>query len=192
MRCLGPRTRLLESALKRTLQFLLDGDLYPRSLFQVILQLVREPSDDSTTATPAQQRSILPVLPHTLNAAVCALLNGNIAMSTVAVAVAVWTYDRDCGSSLDIQSRSRPVSVRASHSPDEKLKAVHVFAYTAKWQMLLAESEGNVTFDEWDEAAALGELECLSTDKNHNTLMSWLKSMLTQDIVSKTHWKGAQ
>lgn len=176
----GPRIRLLETLLHRTLHTLLDKTAQPRTLIQVTLQILRTPADAYTAAPPRQHESVLPVLPHAVIAGVGALLNSNIAMRHVAVAVSVQGHGRGGG---DVALEDGD-SLRGGMG-----RAMHVFAFTGEGQMLLAESEGDFSFEEWDRAAEVAEMRCCGSGGKEGGLLKWLREIVADHITTRNKWR---
>ncbi|KAM0329783.1 hypothetical protein ACHAQA_003947 [Verticillium albo-atrum] len=147
----GTRERQLEAILQAALQQLICIKKFPRSVFQVTLQVTQTPADDYVNSKLNQAQQNLIALPALLHAAMLALLSGAVPLEGVATAVVVAVPQEDA---------ARKVVSDPSRREASEAKSLHVFGYTARGDLLLAESEGNFTASEWDAAAALGQKVC--------------------------------
>lgn len=99
------------------------------------------------------------------------------------------------------------------------IKSVHVFAFTANKKILLAESDGRFSHEEWDEACSVaeniccGDLESDDDDDNEEggvrlddgmeidsaaqgraqgeSLEKWLRSVVQRKVEHEQRWKSA-
>ncbi|KAL9944783.1 exosome non-catalytic core subunit rrp46 [Verticillium nonalfalfae] len=147
----GTRERQLESLLQASLQQLICTKRFPRSVFQITLQVTQTPTDDYVNSKLNQAQQNLVALPALLHAALLALVSGAVPLEGVATAVVV----------AILQATGEPKIVgEPSRREASEARSLHVFGFTAKGDLLLAESEGNFTVGEWDAAAALGLKRC--------------------------------
>ena len=82
----------------------------------------------------------------------------------------------------------------------EKSRSVHVFAYTSNRDLILAESEGEFTMEEWDGLLAAARKQCCATpqtedvDMNDDTpagadLATFTRSTLESANAADLYWK---
>ncbi|KAL9053680.1 MAG: hypothetical protein Q9162_004631 [Coniocarpon cinnabarinum] len=188
----GPRERNMERLIGRTLKPLVDIRAHPRTVVQVTLQLLRTPRDAETSTPIGQAESVVDVLPILINASVAALLNANILMTGVAVAIGVATLptvdeDGDDGMSDAV--------VRLTDSADslrmkEAGAAMHAFAFTGKGELLLANSEGESDLDTWMKAAKIAREVCCGGPKNDGGMVEWLRGQIRNDLIKRRRWQG--
>ncbi|EFX03110.1 exosome complex subunit [Grosmannia clavigera kw1407] len=135
----GPSERNHELILQKTLQDIVLVQEFPRCTIQVVLQIQSAPENDYAN-TKLNQPGL---------AAVLALLSASIPMRTIATAAAVAIM---------------PGSIISSPSPRDAAAAqsLHVFAFSGQDdKLLLAESEGAFTMEEWDNArTTAGKICC--------------------------------
>lgn len=145
----GPRERHIETLLHAALRTVILTHQYPRSLIQITLQILSTPEDSSPQST-----SHISFLAPLLNAAVPALLHAGVPMSHVPVA-------GTCCVSRDGEVETHP-SPRAI----AQAKSVHVFAFTSPGErMLMAESEGEFSKEEWRSAGEVVRKACLGSNE---------------------------
>jgi len=91
-----------------------------------------------------------------------------------------------------------------SPSPKALLEAssVHVFAFSSKGQLLLAESEGPFTMDAWNEAhdeaqqicceAPAGQMEtAMDEDGKSQNLQAFMQQTIGDQVERSRRWKAA-
>lgn len=54
----------------------------------------------------------------------------------------------------------------------EKSRSVHVFAYTSNQDLILAESEGEFTMEEWDGVLAMARKQCCPSPQTEDVDMN--------------------
>ena len=82
--------------------------------------------------------------------------------------------------------------------------SVHVLAFTSQRQLLVAESEGSFTLDDWDEVYEIGKDLCChgietaddddgmqggELDETTGGMMSFVKSTMEEKVSLDLHWK---
>ncbi|KAF2153919.1 hypothetical protein K461DRAFT_320122 [Myriangium duriaei CBS 260.36] len=139
----GPRERHVESLLTSLLRHVILTHLHPRSLIQITLQILSTPSDETT--------SHIPLLPPLISALTPALLHSSLPLATTPLSVLI----------------ALPKSGEATPYPSTKqireAASVHAFAFGAEGEVLLAESEGRFTGDEWEAATGKAREVCLGS-----------------------------
>lgn len=85
------------------------------------------------------------------------------------------------------------------------IRSVHVFAYSGEGKMLLNESDGTFSYEEWDEAAEAAEEVCCKEDggvglgegmevdgREGQNLEEWLRSVIQRKAAHEQRWKSAR
>ncbi|OAA64470.1 Exoribonuclease, phosphorolytic domain 1 [Niveomyces insectorum RCEF 264] len=153
----GPSERHLESLLQKTLQEIVLVQDFPRCAIQVVLQIQAVPENDYVNSRLHLPGTNLGVLPALIQSAVLALLAASIPMRTTVTATSVAVLPGLAGGAL------RSTQIVGNFSPREAAAArsTHVFAFSAQAdRLLLAESDGAFTLDEWDEVLAAARKIC--------------------------------
>ena len=144
----GPKERHLETILHSTLRHIILTHAHPRTLIQITLQILSTPPQ----ASLLRPSSYLPPLPALLQASVLGLLDACIPLSATLNATSVAVLD---------EAAERRVLV-----PDVKqilaARSVHVFAFSSKGQLLVAESEGVFDVEAWERAVEDARGVCCS------------------------------
>jgi exosome complex component RRP46 len=84
---------------------------------------------------------------------------------------------------------------------------VHVFAFSGDRKMLLNESDGKFSYDEWSEACQMAEEACcgeedeggvklgdgdaMDVDGAGESLEMWLRSVVRRKVEGEQRWKSA-
>ena len=203
----GPRERHIEGTLHGVLKPLLDLNAHPRCVIQITLQVLRTPAEATGTAGSYQQQQhgggFVPELPALMNAAVCALLDGNVAMVGVAMGVVVGSYEgleRDNDSDADDpdvtmeEEHAYRVVILSNEKQVEEARrtgaGMHAFAFTGKGEMLLAESEGIFGFEAWENAAKAAKMICCGEKgARKDCLIEWLRAQIGGELAKRRRWR---
>lgn len=138
------RERHLEELVKRTLGTIIFKEDWPRQVCQVGLQVMTG-GQEVEVEEGGQNVRYLGYLPGCVNAAVMGCLDAAVPMKTVLGAVMIGvTKSGDILGQPDAWERSI-------------CESLHVFGFTANGKLVLAESEGRFTVDEWEQGQALGQ-----------------------------------
>ncbi|KOS16729.1 Exosome complex component RRP46 [Escovopsis weberi] len=150
----GTAERQLEAILQPALGHVIPLRNFPRCVIQVTLQITEMPENAYVNAKITQAQLNLALLPALLHASMLGLLTAAISLKTVASAV-----------TLAVLHDSGGPAVKADPSPADIARAgsVHVLGFAAGSDLLLAESEGAFTVDEWDRVLREGERICCQT-----------------------------
>lgn len=140
---------------------------YPRTLIQLTIQILRTPEHALSAAPTPQTATSLPLLAPCFNSAVCALLDGNLVMSSVAMAC----------------------TVQESSEAARKGGPCHVFAYEGKGSLLLSESEGFSSAAAWQASAEYARAICLGHAQTPG-LTGWLRQSVARDHTAKSPLKA--
>ncbi|KAF1736473.1 Exosome complex component RRP46 [Beauveria bassiana] len=150
----GTAERLLESILQRALRQLIPIRNFPRSMIQITLQVTETPENAYANTKVVQAQLNLAIIPALLHAAILSLLTAAIPLKTIATAVtlAVPSDDGDGSSSS--------IVVDPSAREADTARSLHVLGYTADNELLLAESQGAFSVDEWEAVLQTGQQAC--------------------------------
>jgi len=135
----------------------------------------------------------LPLLPHLLHTALLSLLSASIPLTSTYTSVVV---------ALSPSSTIPIVSPTAKDLLLKPITSLHVFAFTGKNELLLAESDGTYQYNEWEEALEAAEEVCCNTggvnlgegmdvDGAEGNLEDWLRRVVTEKVKSEQRWKSA-
>lgn len=196
----SPKERHLETLLHKTLRSIILTRLIPRTLVQVTLQVRSLPEEDGSTGV----NTSLTLLPHLLHTAVLSLLSASIPLSSTITSTLVAVSAQ--GTSL--------VSPTANELLRAKpIQSVHIFAFGAGRRILLSESDGRFSHEEWDESCQTAEDFCCgdSDDQDEGgvrldgmeidssgagqaqgeSLEKWLRSVIQKKVEHEQRWKRA-
>jgi exosome complex component RRP46 len=91
-----------------------------------------------------------------------------------------------------------------THLEFQSANSVHVLAFTSHGQLLVAESEGSFTLEEWDEIYKVGKGLCYNDvetanddimqgeeglEENCGGMMIFVQSALKEKVSTDLHWK---
>ncbi|KEZ44174.1 hypothetical protein SAPIO_CDS3099 [Scedosporium apiospermum] len=136
----------------------------------------------------------LPAIPALLHAAILALLSGAVPLKGIATAALLIVP----GDSNDGKVIVDPTAVQIAHA-----RSVHVLGFTSEGDLLLAESEGQFSLDEWDEVVRAAQKVCLqspdemSVDEGESTLAyvksvdmkQFIRTVMASKVAADLHWK---
>jgi exosome complex component RRP46 len=82
------------------------------------------------------------------------------------------------------------------------IKSAHIFAFSGDRKLLLNESEGKFSYDEWDDACEQAEEVCcteggvgladaMQVDEPTANLEAWLREVVKQKVEKEQRWKAA-
>lgn len=154
------------------------------------------PSFQEQILTPPQT---LPLLPHLLHTSLLALLSASIPLSTTLTSVLIVLPS----SSSPLLAPTAPELLRA-----KPIKSVHVFAFSGDRRLLLNESDGNFSVEEWDEACEMAEEVCCKEEEEggvslggemdvdggagvdaQGNLEKWLRGVVRRKVEWEQRWK---
>jgi len=119
------------------------------------------------------------------------LLTAAIPLKSIATATTLAIPSSDDGS----------ITVEPSARDAETANSLHVLGFTSGNELLLAESQGSFTVEEWDKVLEAGQRVCCqSQDQNFDTAMAgsglesasikaFLRSAMETKIAGDLHWK---
>ena len=173
----GVRERHLESVIQKTLRQIILVSAHPRTLLQVTLQVVSAQEDESKISGLPQaasvsfapsllsrkERPLIPdndqnidILPALLQTAMLALLSTAIPLSMTMTCTLI------------------AINPHGALSPNPTAKqlssagSVHVLAFSSLGDLLVVESEGQFSFDAWEQVYAEARKICLGPQEEDN------------------------
>ena len=156
---------------------------HPGTLIQLTLQILTTSSsheDPSSGGIPLQSDSIIPVLPHLVNAGMFAILDANIPSQKICAATGV--------SLVSQRANASQIIVGSSH---EAPVPPHAFVFSSQSEMLLAESEGACNVEQWQECARVAEEACTGVDgSEHTGLLGFMREVVGRKIAARTKWRA--
>lgn len=208
---LGIRERHLESILQSTLRQLILVHNFPRTLIQVTLQITTTPENENASSKLVQASSVstskarlssverliehiqnLPILPALLQTAILALLSASMPLSMTLTSVFL---------ALVSKGSSRTVIRNPTLLQSQSSTSVHVLAFSSHGDLLVVESEGTFTLDDWEAVYEAGKAICCDdsedevmqdqeVDHNARRMDVFVKSALQGKVTADLHWKG--
>jgi exosome complex component RRP46 len=173
------KERHVESLVKQTLQSIVRIEETPRMMLQVTLQVASAETDEDLPGGikgGGQGETYLPVLASALNAALLACLDGAVKMKQTAGAALI-----------GIKQDGTPVeNPRAAER--KKCKSLHVFALTGSGEVILMQSEGAFSLEEWTGAQELGRR--LVVDMGDTSLLGVMRRAVEAGAKAKQRWRG--
>lgn len=185
---LGVRERHLESLIQRALRRVILVAAHPRTLIQIILQIVATQEDDDASSVVHQSASVrcsvlvpqtafthpynqmIAVIPALLQASMLALLSSSIPLTMVLISISV-AVDRRGNLIYD-----PPAGATQSAA------SLHVLVFSSTRDLLLAESEGKFSVDTWENAFEMARSRCRSTSMDADVDVVNMESRLKLDM----------
>ncbi|RGP62482.1 hypothetical protein FLONG3_10211 [Fusarium longipes] len=187
----GTRERQLESIMQAALRQLIPVRDYPRSVIQITLQVAETPENAYVNAKLLQAQLNLPIIPALLHTAILGLLSAAIPLKTICAATLLAVPEEE-GKDIIVD----PSAVDIDHA-----KSVHVLGFTSRDELLLSESEGAFTPDEWNKVLQLGQRICCEHQQpGFDTAMSddnvespsmrqFIRSAMEAKVAEDLYWK---
>ncbi|OAL05369.1 hypothetical protein IQ06DRAFT_67949 [Phaeosphaeriaceae sp. SRC1lsM3a] len=191
----SPRERHLELLLHNTLRSIILVRMIPRTLVQITLQVRSLPEEEAHMGID----SSLPLLPHLLHTSLLALLSASIPLSTTLTSVLIALPS----ASSPLLAPTAPELLRA-----KPIKSVHVFAFSGDRRLLLNESDGKFSVEEWDEACEMAEEVCCKEEEEGGVSLggemdvdggagvdaqgnfeNWLRGVVRRKVEWEQRWK---
>ncbi|KUJ22723.1 uncharacterized protein LY89DRAFT_728842 [Mollisia scopiformis] len=191
----GTRERQLESILQSTLRQIILINNFPRSLIQVTLQITSTPENENAGSKLVQAASNLPILPALLQTAILALLSASMPLTMTATSAFL---------ALTSDGSARSIITNPTIVQCESADSVHVLAFTSHGDLLVAESEGSFSLQDWETVFKAAKSICCDDSKtnvDHSVMqdgelgdekggmMNFVKSTLQTKITADLHWK---
>jgi exosome complex component RRP46 len=146
----------------------------------------------------ADEKQSLTILPHLIHTSLLALLSASIPLSTTLTSTLIALPAAK--SALPLVSPTATELLRA-----KPVRSVHVFAFAGDGRMLLNESDGVFSYEEWDEAAEAAEDVCCKEEggvglsegmevdgKEGSNLDQWLREVVQEKVAKEQRWKKAR
>ncbi|KAL1646262.1 exosome non-catalytic core subunit rrp46 [Didymella pomorum] len=194
----APRERHLETLLYNTLRSIILTRLIPRTLVQITLQVRSLPEEDSSAGV----NTSLTLLPHLLHTAFLSLLSASIPLSTTLTSVLVAYPSSTAKSSTPLLTPTANELLRA-----KPIRSTHVFAFSGDRRLLLNESDGKFSYEEWEEACEMAEEACCKEEDQGGVslgdsmeidgtvqsqhLEKWLREVVKRKVEYEQRWKSA-
>ncbi|KAF7563516.1 hypothetical protein G7046_g635 [Stylonectria norvegica] len=187
----GTSERQLESILQAALRQLIPVRNYPRCVIQVTLQVAETPENDYANSKLVQAQLNLPIVPALLHAAILGLLTAAIPLKAVAAATLLAIPEGD----------NKDAIVDPSAVEADQAASVHVLAFTSQDELLLAESEGSFSADEWSNILKVGQRVCCQhQEAGADTAMAgdniqspgikdFIRSVMESKVAADLYWK---
>ena len=102
---------------------------------------------------------------------------------------------------LNSNGKSRTVVKNPTPAQFQAADSVHVLAFTSQEELLVAESEGAFTLEDWDEVYETAKALCCDEtttagddimhdeEENKGSLMRFVKSTLEEKVAKDLHWR---
>lgn len=187
----GTRERQLESIMQAALRQLIPVRDFPRSVIQITLQVAETPENAYVNAKINQAQLNLPIIPALFHTAILGLLSAAVPLKTIGAATLLAIPEEE-GKDIIVD----PSAVDIDHA-----KSVHVLGFTSHNDLLLAESEGAFTPDEWTKVLQTGQRICCEHQQpGFDTAMSgdnvespgmrqFIRSAMEAQVAEDLHWK---
>ncbi|KYK55540.1 hypothetical protein DCS_07503 [Drechmeria coniospora] len=185
----GTGERQLESILQSALRQLIPIRDFPRCMIQITLQVMETPKNAYVNPKLLQSQLNLPIIPALLHAAVLALLTAAVPLKAIATATMLAIGDK--GS----------IMVDPAMEEADKAQSVHVLAFTSADELLLVESSGSFSVEEWNKILQAGQRACCqASDAGGDMVMSgsgaespsvraFIRSVMEAKASTDLHWK---
>ncbi|KAF4122434.1 exosome complex component RRP46 [Geosmithia morbida] len=186
----GTAERQLESILQSALRHVIPVRDFPRSMIQVTLQVVQTPENAYENTKVVQAQADLALIPALLHSAILGLLTAAVPLKTIATATLLAVPSSGDGAGAGAATID-PDPVQASQA-----KSVHVLGFTSDGELLLAESQGSFSPDEWREVLRTGEQVCcrkkdtvMSDEPESTSIQDFIRSAMETKVAKDLHWK---
>ena len=178
----GPRERWMETVIASLLRSLLLVHMHPRTLVQVTLQVTKEPA--LKLAKGVLDVAIIPAL---ANAAFLAVVDAALPLEETMVAA------------LGCLTDGGQVVLEPTEKELVGCKSIHAMAYDLHGDLLLNESAGNFSIEQWEQMAealrekamaamaAAGGDESMSNGVDEGT--PWLRQALEENVRKAGAWR---
>jgi exosome complex component RRP46 len=132
----------------------------------------------------------LPILPALLQTAALALLSASMPLSMTFSSVFL---------AFNHEGTSRSIIHNPTILQSQSADSIHVLAFTSRGDLLVTESEGSFTMDDWDSIYEAGRAICYDSSKTNEDIavneqsggmMLFVKSTLQAKVAADLLWKG--
>ncbi|KAF4979014.1 hypothetical protein FZEAL_4689 [Fusarium zealandicum] len=185
------RERQLELMLQAALRQLIPVRDYPRCVIQITLQVAETPENAYINAKLVQAQLNLPIIPALLHSAILGLLSAAIPLKAIGAATVLAIPEAE-GQDIIVD----PTAVEA-----DRAKSVHVLGFTSQDELLLSESEGSFSPDEWTKVLQLGQRICCEhqqpgfdtamsgNDAESKGMRQFIRSVMEAKVAEDLYWK---
>ncbi|KAM5356060.1 hypothetical protein ACJ41O_002706 [Fusarium nematophilum] len=186
----GTRERQLESILQAVLRQLVPVRDYPRCVIQITLQVAETPENAYINTKLVQAQLNLPIIPALLHASILGLLSGAIPLKAIAAAAV-----------LAIPEEGKDIIIDPTAVEADRAKSVHALGFTSQDELILSESEGSFTPDEWAKVLQLGQRVCCEheqpgsdtamsgNDLGSKSIRQFIRSVMEAKVAEDLYWK---
>ncbi|KAG6011436.1 hypothetical protein E4U43_008302 [Claviceps pusilla] len=187
----GTAERQLEAIVQAALRQLIPVRDFPRCMIQVTLQVMETPKNAYHNEKLVQAQLNLTIIPALLHAAVLGLLTAAVPLKAIAVST-----------TLAISADNREIVVEPSTETASKAKSVHALAFTSSDELLLSESSGSFSIEEWDRILETGQRICCQDQESgidaeisetsnlgSASIKAFIRSVLEKKSAADLHWK---
>lgn len=141
-------------------------------------------------ADPSYQNLL--IIPALLQTAVLALLSAAVPMRATATSAVA---------AVSLTGGKTQITMDPSPREADKSRSVHVLAFTSSSELLLAESEGDFTMDEWDQVYETSRSACcgagdsngihavLETQQSGPDMRQFVRSAAESKVAADLYWK---
>ncbi|KAK4220263.1 exosome complex component RRP46 [Rhypophila decipiens] len=189
------RERHLESVLQSSLSQIILVKNFPRGLIQIVLQIEETPENDYVNTKLVQASVNFPIMPALFQTCILALLSAAVPMRATATASVV---------AIVLEGEKKKTVVDPTPKQLQTAQSVHVLAFTSHDELLLAESEGDFTVQEWDEIYETAKGICCRPQTRKSgaemvldeadvagqaDMRQFIRSTMEGKVAADLHWK---
>ncbi|OAQ72748.2 ribosomal protein S5 domain 2-type fold domain-containing protein [Pochonia chlamydosporia 170] len=186
----GTAERQLESILQAAIRQLIPIRNFPRCMIQVTLQVMETPENAYRNTKLLQPQLNLAIIPALFHAAILGLLTAAVPLKTIATAT-----------TIAISADSNSLIVEPSTESAAKAKSLHALAFTSRDELLLVESSGSFSVEDWNKILETGQNVCcreqgskldtvMSGDGlESQSVRSFIRSVTETKAAADLHWK---
>lgn len=181
----GPRERWLETVLQSVFRSILLVHMHPRTLFQITLQIIKEPPTKLRRA--ARDIAVLPTL---LNASFAAFVDAGLPLGTTMSAILAAVRQNG---EIVLQPQDRDIASCTS---------IHAMAFNKHGEQQMDESSGNFDLETWELVVDTAQQACAAAiaHEGEDAFMAnggvtgepWLRQALQNQIEATNVWRGEQ
>ncbi|KAH0607650.1 uncharacterized protein H6S33_002684 [Morchella sextelata] len=162
------REKYLEARLLSALKPLILRSNHPRTLIQIVVQVVQTAGTDENASTT------LLLLAPAMNAAVLALLDAAVPLKSVLAATTV-----------AFMKGSGGVVVEPGLDELKNSSSTHVLAFTSTGQLGFVESDGEFEYEDFERVVEAGRRVCSVEQKGHHAMDMGAKYQAVGELIRK-------
>ncbi|KAG8421505.1 exosome non-catalytic core subunit rrp46 [Metarhizium acridum] len=182
--------RQLESILQAALRQLIPIRNFPRCMIQVTLQIMEAPENAYQNTKLLQAQSNLAIIPALFHAAILGLLTAAVPLKTIATAT-----------TLAIPAGSGALIIDPSPEESAQARSLHALAFTSHDELLLAESSGSFSIEDWDRVLETGQRVCCRDQESgldaamsgdgleSQSIRAFIRSVMETKTATDLNWK---